>query len=280
MPRPPASQPPVAPFRYGERLPHPSLAPWIACYWEFTARDGAPPVHHVPPDGCTSLLIPVGGPFAGTLFYTGPWLEPLAVPVIPGVRFVGIRLRPGATEALLHLPVASLFNASRPAELHGGARGRELQAALSPGVLASDSLDGASLAFDRFWLEEVSRLPQPDPVVSRAIDALVASHGEQTIAGVAELVGYSERTVLRRFRAATALTPKQFARIRRLLAAAWHAVDGEERWGRIAAQAGYADQPHLHHDVKALTGLRPEELGERIALTEHDQVNRTLTGDG
>lgn len=268
-----------AAFRYAERLPHPSMAPWIACYWEFTAHDGAPPIHHVPPDGCTSLLVPRTGPFAGTLFYTGPWLEPLAVPVSPGARFVGIRLRPGATAALLDVPVASIFNASRPALAHGGARGAQLQAALRPLVMGSADLDEASQGFDQFWLDERARLTIPDPVVSAAIDLLVASDGERTIANVAEVLGYSERTVLRRFRSATALTPKQFARIRRLLGAAWHAVDGEERWGRIAALAGYADQPHLHHDVKALTGLRPEELGERIAQTEHDQVNRTLRGE-
>lgn len=269
----------LAAFRYAERLPHPSLAPWIACYWEFSARAGAPPVHHVPPDGCTSLLIPLGGPFAGTLFYTGPWLEPLAVPVSPGARFVGIRLRPGATEALLQAPVASLFNASRPATAHGSTRGAQLQAALRPPVMSGADLDGVSHAFDRFWLGELPGLHSPDDMVSRAVDALVESKGEQPIAAVATRVGASERTLLRRFRAATALTPKQFARIRRLLSAAWHAVDGEERWGRIAALAGYADQPHLHHDMKALIGLRPEELGARIALTEHDQVNRTLTGE-
>lgn len=267
-------------FRYSERLPHPSLAPWIACYWEFTAREGAPPVHHVPPDGCTSLLIPTGGPFAGTLFYTGPWLEPLAVPVVPGARFVGIRLRPGATTAVVHLSVASLLNASRPALGYGGARGAALQAALTPCVAGHDTIDPIARAFDRFWLDERAGLAPPDPIVNAAIGAVVASDGERSIAEIAMAVGCSERTLLRRFRAATALTPKQFARIRRLLAAAWHAVDGEERWGRIAALAGYADQPHLHNDMKALTGLRPEEMGHRIALTEHDQVNRTLTGDG
>ncbi len=268
-----------AAFRYAERLPHPSLAPWIASYWEFSARDGAPPVHHVPPDGCTSLLIPLGGPFAGTLFYTGPWLEPLAVPVIPGARFVGVRLRPGATAALLHVSAASLFNASRPALAHGGTRGAQLQGALSPRAMASSDLDAMAQAFDEFWLGESSGLVPPDQLVSSAVDAMVASDGEETIAAIARRLGCSERTLLRRFRAATALTPKQFARIRRLLAAAWHAIDGEERWGRIAALAGYADQPHLHHDVRALIGLRPEELGERIAQTEHDQVNRTLRGE-
>ena len=268
-----------AALRYAERLPHPSLAPWIASYWEFSAREGAPPIHHVPPDGCTSLLIPIGGPFAGTLFYTGPWLEPLAVQVIPGARFVGVRLRPGATSALLQVSAASLFNASRPALAHGGIRGAQLHAALSPRAMTSTTLDDTAQAFDEFWRSESSHLVPPDPMVSSAVDAMVASDGEEAIAEIARQVGCSARTLLRRFRAATALTPKHFARIRRLLAAAWHVIDGEERRGRIAALAGYADQPHLHHDVRALIGLRPEELGERIAQTEHDQVNRTLRGE-
>jgi AraC-like DNA-binding protein len=269
----------AAPFRYGERLPHPSLAPWIACYWEFSARVGAPPVHHVPPDGCTSLLMPLGGPFAGTLFFSGPWLEPLSVPVIPEARFVGVRLRPGATEALLQVPVGSLRNASRPAPLHAGAHGARLQTAVQACVMASEDLDAAAQALDAYWRDASPGFAPTDPIVSQAIDILVASGGECPVATLATMVGVSERTLLRRFRAATALTPKQFARIRRLLSAAWHAIDSDEGWGRIAAQAGYADQPHLHHDVKALTGLRPEELARRMAWTEHDQVNRTLDGE-
>ena len=94
------------------------------------------------------------------------------------------------------------------------------------------------------------------------------------IADLAVALRISHRTLLRRFRAATALSPKQFARIRRLLAAAWRVVDGETTWSRIAAATGYADQPHLHHEVAALTGLRPDELGERIRSTAHHQVRR------
>lgn len=252
--------PPPTPFRYAERLPHASLAPWIACYWEFTAREGAPPVHYVPPDGCTSLLIPTSGPHAGTLLYTGPWLEPHTVPVGPGARFVGVRLRPGGTAGVLHLSPAVLLNATYPAVHIGGPRGSELQRELSARIVGTGTMDDLATALDAFWMRQSHAFAAPDPLVSAAVNALVDSNGERGIANTARVVGCSERTLLRRFRVATGLTPKQFARIRRVLAAAWHAVDGEERWGRIAAAAGYADQPHLIHDVKALTGLRPEEL--------------------
>ncbi|MGV3709058.1 MAG: helix-turn-helix domain-containing protein [Gemmatimonas sp.] len=269
---------PSAMFRYAERLPHASLSPWIACYWEFTALDGAPPVHNVPPDGCSSLLVPVGGPLSGQLLYTGPWTDPLVVPVAAGARFVGVRLRPGVADTVLHLPVASLLNATIPALQIGSERSSQLQDALQAAVMSASSIDHASRLFDAFWLEQRAGLASPDETVSRAVDAIVASNGEMSIAEVARAINCAERTLLRRFRARTALSPKQFARIRRLLAAAWHAIDGEERWGRIAAASGYADQPHLNHDMKALTGLRPEELTEQIGFTEHDGVSRRLSG--
>ncbi len=102
-------------FRYAERQPDPTLTPWIAAYWEFCALLGAASVHHVPPDGCTSLLVPTSGPHAGMMLFSGPWLEPLAVPVSPGSRFVGVRLRPGAAGIVLDMSVATLCNASMPA---------------------------------------------------------------------------------------------------------------------------------------------------------------------
>ncbi|MBC7842873.1 MAG: helix-turn-helix transcriptional regulator [Gemmatimonadaceae bacterium] len=267
-----------ATFRYAERLPHPSLTPWIAAYWEFSAQVGAPPVHNVPPDGCTSLLIPTGGTHAGMLLYSGPWLIPLVVPVSPGHRFVGVRLRPGAAGIVLDVPVAQLRDATVPAALAGGAVGLVMQRELAACVATDTDLDANARAFDAFWMRESRRFVRPDPLVSAVVDALVASHGERLVSEIARAHGCTERTLLRRFRGATAMAPKQFARVRRLLAAAWHVVDGIDQWGRIAAEAGYADHAHLHHEVKGLLGLRPEEFGAHIRRTARDQVNRRIPG--
>ncbi len=212
------------------------------------------------------------------LLYSGPWLEPLVVAVVPGDRFVGIRLRPGAATTVLGVPVTSLRNLSIPAAFAGGAVGAALQTALGACVARDTPLDAIAPAFDAFWLRECERFARPDPLVSAVVDALVASHGEQLISELARAHGCAERTLLRRFRAATAMAPKQFARVRRLLGAAWQVVDGVEQWGRIAAEAGYADHAHLHHEVKGLVGLRPEEFGSHIRGTVHDQVSRRLPG--
>ncbi len=257
-------------FLYAERLPAPALAMWFSTYWEFSVRDGAPPMHHVPPDGCTSLTFILGGPERGAVLLSGPWLEPLAVPVWAGSRFVGVRLRAGGVRGALGVDPDTLRNRSVPADTLVG----PLVARLRTRLLASVDLDDASATFDELFGAEVEGMQPTDPLVDRAVDALVTSHGELAIAALARDLATSERTLLRRFKAATGLTPKQFARIRRLLAAAWQVVDGRGTWSEIAAGAGYADQPHLHHDVVGLTGLRPEVFGSRIRSTEHDQVKR------
>lgn len=258
----------VSPFRYAERVPDARLSPWLGAYWEFTVRDGAPPEHHVPPDGATSLVVITGGANRGAVMISGPWLEPLGVPVSPGTRFVGVRLRPGAVPGAFGLDPETLRDQSRPADALIG----ELAGRLRSAMLATDDFDAAAAALDACFLASIARMRPVDAVVDRAVAVLSATHGERPIAALAADVGVSERTLLRRFKAATGITPKQFARVRRLLGAAWQLVDGEETWGRIAAGAGYADQPHLTHDFVGLTGLSPEDFGDRVRQTEHDRV--------
>jgi len=201
---------------------------------------------------------------------TGPWLEPLAVPVQEGTRYFGVRLRPGAAETVLGVKPEALRNQSVPAAPFLGGVTPKLRSAL----LDLDDVDAAAVAMDEIWMDEVHRLTPTDPLVDGAVERLIASRGERPIAELAKDLGTSERTLLRHFRAATGLTPKQFARIRRLVSAAWEVVDGKNSWGQIAASVGYADQPHLHHDIVDLTGLKPDDFGDRLRSTEHERVRR------
>lgn len=258
------------PFRYAERLPSAALLPWFITWWEFEVREGAPPIHHVPPDGCTSIMVAVSGPITGMAVVTGPWLEPLAVPVTPGTRYIGTRLRPGSAGTVLGVEPMELLNRSSPAAPMLGPVAERLVTSL----LGIGDIDAAAAAMEALFGEMVPRLTMPDPLADRAVTRLMATGGEVPIALLAKELETSERTLLRRFKQATGLTPKQFARIRRLLAATWAAVDGVGSWGQIAATAGYADQPHMHHDFVDLTGLKPVEFGSRVFATEHDQVNR------
>lgn len=258
------------PFRYAERRPSDALLPWFITWWEFEVREGAPPLHHVPPDGCTSIMVAVAGAVRGSVMITGPWLEPLSVPVTPGARFLGARIRPGSAAAVLGVSPAALVNRSSPAAPILGT----FSDRLFDRLVECPDVDAAAAAMEELFGGEVPRLTMPEPLADRASVRLIQSQGELAIALLAKELGTSQRTLLRHFKAATGITPKQFARIRRLLAAAWGLADGASSIGEIAATVGYADQPHMHHDFVDLTGLRPASFGSRVRSTEHDQVRR------
>lgn len=255
-------------FRYAERPPVPPLRRWIANYWAFDVLDGAPAEHVVPPGGCTSLVVGIRSDRAPVLLVSGPWVRPLVVPVAPGEFYCGLRVRTGAAGALLGADPAELRDRVQPAERWLGPAAR-----LIPSRLASArSADAVAAELDAVFMERVGALAEPDGLAIRAAERLVAMRGEMPIAALARDLGISQRTLLRRFRSATGLTPKQFARIRRLIATAHRLLGTDTLWGRLAVDGGYADQSHLHRDLLELTGITPTEFAARVRLTRHENL--------
>jgi len=112
-----------------------------------------------------------------------------------------------------------------------------------------------------------------DDAVRRAVLAIVAARGDASIAAVAAGIGLGERQLQRRFREAVGLTPKQFARIRRMReAAAGMLRPGSPGWAAVAADFGYADQSHLIDEFSQLTGLTPVAFEDRLRRIEHGSV--------
>lgn len=255
----------MPPFHYAERRPAPALAPWIRNAWRMEVHPGAPPLHHVPPDGCTSL-VRLAGVVGAPVVVSGPWTRPLTVPVAAGQVHAGIRLQPGAAALVLGLDPRTLVNTARPIALDSS----PLAAALDRVIGAGGGLAALCEALDNALEPLAPTWPAPDPVVSAAVARLSDSAGELPIAELAARLGVSPRTLRRRFGAASGISPKQFARIRRLLRAAWGMAQGGESWGRLAAQAGYADQPHLTREMVDLTGLTPAGFAARFRMFTHD----------
>jgi AraC-like DNA-binding protein len=75
-----------------------------------------------------------------------------------------------------------------------------------------------------------------------------------TVADTAAEVGLSARQLHRRARELYGYGPKTLARILRLRRAL-ALLDGGLPAGRVAADAGYADQPHLAREVRTLAGV-------------------------
>lgn len=254
---------------YGEFDPAPELRPLLASYWVFRVEGALPPgfAHSVPPDGAVSLSIPrrLGFPLV-----VGPRTEPLWPPIEDGDLIRGVRLWPGAAAAVLQCDVSRLRNQIVPLEqLMPGSWAGAFRSAL-----ADDPDDEEAVRrFDRLWSPLVERAAALDPVVMRTVFTVIQAQGQVTVAGLAADAGVSERHLRRRFTAAVGLSPKEFARVRRLRSSIVEALGAaQRRWVELAAACGYADQAHLVKEYRRLAGLAPEAFLSHLARIRHGRV--------
>lgn len=88
--------------------------------------------------------------------------------------------------------------------------------------------------------------------------------GDLSVASLAAVAGLSPHHFLRRFRASTGTTPRQYVIRRRVERARRLMAEGCDI-AQAAARAGFSGQSHLHHHVRRLLGVTPGDLARRAA---------------
>jgi AraC-like DNA-binding protein len=95
-----------------------------------------------------------------------------------------------------------------------------------------------------------------DPEVAFAWRQMVRNQGRVRVEELAAEAGWSRKRLWSRFRSQIGLTPKRAAQLVRFDHAA-HRLAAGHGAALVAADSGYADQSHLHHDVMAFAGMTP-----------------------
>ncbi|WP_408612226.1 helix-turn-helix domain-containing protein [Glycomyces terrestris] len=101
--------------------------------------------------------------------------------------------------------------------------------------------------------------PSVDPEVAYVWEQTLAGRGRVRVDDLAAEVGWGRKRLWSRFRAQLGITPKRAARLVRFDRAA-HLLASGRSAGSVAIASGYADQSHLHREVKTFTGLTPTAL--------------------
>ena len=230
------------------------------CAWRFELEEHDPPLleHTVPPDGTVNLVLiraPGGEEFVSVV---GASLVAQQVPVAIGWSYCGIRLRPEAAGAVLGaLPAPG----ERLLMTRGGSQEpvwRDLAAMLNGKEDWSETSRHLSAA-------------RPDDVIASAVDWIVASGGGASLDQLALTAGLSERQFRRRFVAATGIAPKFYADVQRVRRALILSLEDPD-WAGVAAEAGFADQPHLTRDVKGRFGAAPGQIAGYFRGIRHELV--------
>ncbi|MHB1533889.1 MAG: helix-turn-helix domain-containing protein [Acidimicrobiales bacterium] len=182
-----------------------------------------------------------------------------------GRAYISVSFALGAASKFFAAPLAQARDALVPLEALWGRSGANLRERLLEAPTPHEALGR---------MEEVLLEHMADSLVSDRAAATAAARRLSRGASVREVasaLGLVPRTLRRHFVAEVGLTPKRFARVRRLQRVV-RALDGqiEVDWAAVAVGHGYSDQSHLVHDFRDLAGVTPSEyLRSRINGPNH-----------
>lgn len=229
---------------YRELQPPGELARHVACLWWRTG-----PSDRVLPDGCVDLV------WTGRrLVVAGPATRAVAPDIDPGEVTLGVRFRVGSAGVALGLPASELLDRSAGAGDVWGRSGTRLEQRVADQPDPQRRLETLT-QFAGLRLAD----PRPEDALVRAA-VLELTGPRPRVAELCGRLGISERQLRRRFAGSVGYSPRTLARVlrfQRFLAVAGNrnsSVDGNGL-ARAAAEAGYADQPHLTRECADLAGM-------------------------
>lgn len=257
---------------YREIRPSKDVFHLVLSFWEFFVTDGdfAPIQHEIVPDGCISLFYRRNENLnLRQLAFSGLIIESVTVPVFPNDIFWGMRLSPASCANILQANPAKFTNK------------RILEASLFP-HLTTGLLEKLNICknFDEAvpvlenHLEETDLKHIPDDEkIAQALEIIEQTNGEIKIHEIADEIGLSVRQLERRFKKMSGLSPKQFARTRRIRAAAVSLVENDnENWANRAAEIGFADQAHLTREFVSVTKRSPNSFAKKVSQIKHGNL--------
>jgi len=185
---------------------------------------------------------------------TAPYVRDISRPV----ACVGALLRPGAAALLAGAPAGDFAGAHLPLEdIWGRGEVERFRACLAVAGPAQRRLD----LFEALLTARLPSFRHVDPRIARALAGFAAA---RPVGAVARELGTSHRHFTTLFREAVGLAPRAYVRLRRF-GRVLERLGREPGvgWAALAADEGYADQPHLVREFRGFSGLTPGEYRRR-----------------
>ena len=250
---------------YVEHAAPANLRRHVQCLW--ILRDDAPgdAIQVIYPDGRCELLAELGVPlrFHGpdgevrvdqVLAFAGQQLDPIRLQATGAVHCIGVRLSAacGSLVAGSRLPALR----DRAPDLH------TLDAAFAAEFHAAAQECADTGSPEPLWalLRQRCATFALDGLVEQAVERLDDADGDLRITALAKRLGVGLRTLQSRFLAAVGMTPKEYARVRRLQALLRTLDSERSAIADAAARHGFNDQAHATHDLVRWTGTTPARL--------------------
>lgn len=205
----------------------------------------------------------------------GPFDRASVIEFEEGRAHVSVSFTLGGAPALFAAPLSVTRNEMVPLQELWGRDGGCLRERLLEARTPNDKLD----VMEEVLLRHVVGRLRPDPAVLFAASAFDAG---ASVSAVSSELGMLPKTFRRRFLTNVGLTPKRFARVRRLQRVV-RSIQAESRvsWAAVAAEHGFFDQAHLVDEFRDLVGVTPTEyLQQRIDGPNHLRLPASAVTEG
>jgi AraC-like DNA-binding protein len=251
--------------------PHPALAHVVKHYLLLNGLQPAGTVHRLFADGNTGLVFNLGNAAFGAADNTSAihscWLYGQIktyhdLTLTGNINWIVVVLQPYGAYHLLGVPADELFNCFFPAEEILGHGMQEIANAL----MCVTQLNERVQLLDKFFLQQVNKRKEPDPVIMQAVNFIIQHEGIMPVELLLQSLYVTERTLERKFKHTIGITPKRFIEIVRLNASAkkMQQLKEKQSLAGIAHDSGYFDQAHFTKDFRRFTGFTPQQYHEQV----------------
>lgn len=227
-------------------------------------------VERVLPDGASRLLIVLQGG-AASVHVAGARANPVLLKMSGHMHGLSITLNPGATLGLLGVPANELVGLTVPWDDIVTKAHRDVPEQL---VAANDDATRVQRVLQS--LQAMQRpLDSSRQLLEYAARRLDPKTGDVSVRELAAELNLSERRVQQLFASHIGLAPSVWRRLQRLHGTLRLLRSAEtHQWSEIALRAGYYDQSHLINEFRALCGLTPKQLLQRVVSDSSNTTSR------
>lgn len=257
---------------YREYAPHPSLAPYVACYWTLHGEvaSGDESDQAVVPDACMDILFNLAPEAPGSTAsrVIGTMTRPLGVRRVGTLDLLGVRFRAGGAVPFLRFSAREVTDDTLALEdVWGGDAG-----ALTDRLRQTpDTTERLRVLEEALRSRDGDARARADRMVLAATAFAERSGGTVDVDGLARTTGLGRRQLERRFLAVVGIPPKTACRVLRFQAAlARLHAPAPASLSRVALEAGYHDQAHFTRDFKAFAGTTPGAYLRAIPRSAED----------
>ncbi len=250
--------------------PHPALAGAVRLYQGFSGLSPKPLRRRELPFGNIVLILNFGPRYRMVDRETGAgeWRSSF----VAGLHDSYVLVDNDCIDRCLHIDLSPLaaYRLLKAPMVHFHNRTVEFGDVLGPD--ADDLLDRLFQAadwqarfaiLDRWLLRQLTAAPLPSAEIAWAWERIEAARGAVRISDIASALDWSRKRLVAGFREAIGVPPKTLGRVLRFHHALEQLSEDSGPAAEIAASCGYADQPHMIREFRAVCGMTPGEMASR-----------------